>query len=433
MSRSLYRTWFFAVAVCLFVFLGLNVPPSLAQQSTVGTVTVTVIDQSGAVVSGANLELRDLATNEVRTATTQSAGTYSFVGLSVGTYALTVSKAGFTKQVFDRVVVHSTQVTDVSATLKVGVATEVVEVHETAAPLVETTTNAIGATVDLQAIEDLPLGGRNLANLTGYGPGSADVAGVGPTWNGLPVMAQGSNIDGVIGNTNRMKFQGNAAPPDEQPRIENIAEMTVQTEHLDANQGNGQSAMEVNYVTRRGTNSFHGRAFEDFQNSYLNANSWTNGADGSPKPHYELNDFGGSVGGRIIRDKLFFFGTYAESKQPGSSVFTNAVLTPAAQAGVFTASGGGTICLFTYNCPGGGTGIVDAYNAAHGTSFPTATAAGPANTVTAAQQALINTIALPKGTLSSCPTGDPNSQTFSFEESNPSTNYYPAMLVDYDM
>src|SRR5579863_255184 len=429
---SLYRFWVRSTLVSLFVLAGAAFSSAWAQQSTAGTVTVTVVDQSGAVVSGAQLELRSLSTNSVRTAATQDSGVYSFVGLNVGTYSLTIAKQGFEKQVFDAVLVHAAQVTDLKAALSVGVATETVEVHETATPLIETTTNGIGTTVDMKQIEDLPLGGRDIANLSTLVPGTSNVAGVGPTWNGLPVMAQGSNVDGVIGSTNRMKFAGNGAAPDVQPRIEDISEMTVQTAHLDANQGNGQSAMQVNYVTRQGTNSLHGRLFEDFQNSYLNANSWSNDATATPKPHLELNDFGGSIGGRIIRDKLFFFGTYAEAKQPGSSVFDNGILTPAAQSGVFTLTNGSTVCLFTYNCPGG-TGIVDQYNATNGTSFPTATAAGPANAVTAAEQANINTAALPLGTLGSSQNGDPNWQTFQFEAPNPTTWYFPTVRVDYDM
>ncbi|HTU34827.1 MAG TPA: carboxypeptidase-like regulatory domain-containing protein [Candidatus Acidoferrum sp.] len=433
MSLRRYGVYASLIAFSLFFLAGAVVPAARAQQSTAGTVTVTVTDQSGAIVSGAQLELRDLATNGVHTGVTQDSGAYSFVGLNVGTYSLTITKQGFQKQVFDSVIVHATQVTDIKAALAVGVASQTIEVHETAAPLVETTTNSISTNIDLKEVEDLPLGGRNLAGLTSLVPGTANVPGVGPTWNGLPVMAQGSNVDGVIGNTNRMKFEGDAATPDVEPRIEDMAEMTVQTAHLDANQGNGQSAMEVNYVTRRGTNSFHGRAFEDFQNAYLNANSWTNDATGTTKPLYELNDFGGSVGGPILKNKLFFFGTYAESKQPGSSVFQNAVLTSAAQAGVFTLGNGSTVCLFTYNCPGGGAGIVDQYNAAHGTSFPTATSAGPANAVVAAEQANINSAALPLGKLGSSLDGDPNWQTFLFGAPNPTTNYFPTVRVDYDM
>ncbi len=114
-----------------------------------------------------------------------------------------------------------------------------------------------------------------------------------------------------------MKFGGNAQPF-VSPRLEDIAEMTVQTDQLDLNQGFGQANMQINFVTRRGTNQFHGRAFEDFQNSVLNANSWLNDAEGLPKSRLILNNFGGSVGGPILKDKLFFFGSFSMSKQPGS-------------------------------------------------------------------------------------------------------------------
>jgi hypothetical protein len=432
MSRSAARLpW--SLLACMLLALGFSAVPVLGQQSTTGTVTVSVVDQSGAVVSAARLELQDLATNDVRTGLTQDKGNYSFVGLSVGTYKLTVSKDGFDKQIFDSVIVHSAQVTDLTVSLKVGVTTETVEVHESEAPLVDTTTNAIGTTVDMKQIEDLPLGGRNISGLSELVPGTANVQGVGPTWNGLPVMAQGSNVDGVIGSTNRMKFSGNGAAPDIQPRIEDISEMTVQTSQLDLNQGNGQSSMQTNYVTRRGSNSFHGRVFEDFQNSYLNANSWTNDNDGTPKPHVELNDFGGSIGGRIIRDKLFFFGTYAESKQPGSSVFQNGVLTSNAQIGAFTLQSGATVCLFTFNCPGGGAGLVDQYNAAHGTAFPTNTAAGPANAIIAQEMSNIDTAALPHGSVAASTNGDPNWGVFNFTEPNPTTYYFPTVRVDYNV
>ena len=421
------------ILVGLFFLAVAAVPAARAQEGTVGTVTVTVADQSGGVVSGAQLTLRDLSTNDVRTATTQDAGTYSFVGLSVGTYSLTVSKNGFETKVFDSIIVHAATVTDLKVSLKVGVATESVVVHETAAPLVETTSNAIGTTIDMKEIEDLPLGGRDLSGLADLTPGTANVAGVGPTWNGLPVMAQGTNIDGVIGNTSRMKFEGNYAAPAVSARIEDMSEMTVQTDQMDLNQGFGTSNMQINFVTRRGTNSFHGRAFEDFQNSYLNANSWTNDAFGSPKPHYELNDFGGSVGGPIIKDKLFFFGTYAESKQPGSIIATNRLLTPAAQAGIFTYTGtdGAThsVCLFTAGCTGGGQGIVDQYNAAHpganyGSNFPTS------NSAIQQEQTNINSV-LGQGQVTS--TGDPIINAFQWELPSPLTEYYPSVRVDYDM
>src|SRR5207253_8288339 len=137
------------------------------------------------------------------------------------------------------------------------------------------------------------------------------------TWNGMPLAATGNNIDGVIATTSRMKF-GGASQPLVQARIEDMEEMTVQTDQLNMNTGYGQSNFQVNFVTRRGSNAFHGRLFDDHRNSALNANSWVNDAGGALKPKFHLNDFGGSIGGPALKNKLFFFGTFAMSKQPGS-------------------------------------------------------------------------------------------------------------------
>jgi hypothetical protein len=200
---------------------------------------------------------------------------------------------------------------------------QTVEVSATASPVLEASSNMVGTTIDMKQIEDLPLQGRDLTQLSQLTPG------YNGTWNGLPSIDQGNNIDGVIGSPTRMKFTGNAEPA-VTPRLEDIGEMTIQTDQLDLDQGFGQASTQLNFVTRRGSNAFHGRAFEDLRNSFLNANSWNNDAAGLPKPHFELNDFGGSLGGRVIRDKLFFFGSFSVAKQPGSINASAGVLTPAA-------------------------------------------------------------------------------------------------------
>ena len=139
-----------------------------------------------------------------------------------------------------------------------------------------------------------------------------------------------------------MTFSGNAQPA-VSLRVESIDEMTVQTEQLDMNQGFGQASMQINFVTRRGGNAFHGRLFDDFRNAALNAQSWHNDALNALNPSspqqknpIKLNDFGGNIGGPIIKNKLFFFGTFAEAREPGTIGAFNWLLTPAAQSGVFT-------------------------------------------------------------------------------------------------
>jgi hypothetical protein len=249
------------VVIVLAAFLLMDVPVAQAQHGSEGTVTITVLDPSGSVVQGADLELRDIATNSIRRASTQDQGVHTFPNLSLGKYTLTVKKAGFQSQEFTDVIVEAAKTTDITANLKVGAINETVQVTGGTAPLVETTTNAIGTTVDMKQIEDLPISGRNLTQFTQLVPGyTGTLADGGGTWNGLPSIAQGSNIDGVVGDAGRMKFGGAAAPAVE-PRIENIVEMTVQTDQLDLNQGFGNSSMQINFVTRRGSNAFHGRFY----------------------------------------------------------------------------------------------------------------------------------------------------------------------------
>lgn len=388
-----------------------------AQQGSQGTINVTVVDPTGSVVPAAKLELRDLASNDVRNGVTQSGGTFSFVNLPIGTYRLAVSKPGFSVKVFDSVIVQAARVTDLNIQLQVGATTQTVEVSGGEVPIIETTSNMIGTTIDMKQIEDLPLQGRDLTQLSELTPGYTGTPGPGAngTWNGLPSIDQGNNIDGVIGSSTRMKFTGNAQPI-VSPRLEDIAEMTVQTDQLDLNQGFGQATMQLNFVTRRGSNQFHGRAFEDFQNSALNANSWYNDAAGLPKPHLELNDFGGSLGGRIIPDKLFFFGSFSVSKQPGSINATNMALTPAAQAGNFTYTGS--------------DGVVHTINVLHIASSSNPSLPGTVNPVIGSELQAIN------GSLQYAaitPSSDPNIVNMSWLQPSPTTYYYPTFRVDYNM
>ncbi|MGB6390995.1 MAG: TonB-dependent receptor [Candidatus Acidiferrales bacterium] len=397
----------------LAVALGFSAAPASAQGGTSGTVAITVLDPDGSVVPNAQLKIESSSTSDVRQATTLEHGTYSFVNLPIGNYKLTVSRSGFRSQVFDTVTVQAAQVTDVVVNLNIGVATETVEVKESATPLIDTTSSAIGTVVDMKQLEQLPITGRDVSQLAFIVPGYTG-SGTGGTWNGLPSIAQGNNIDGVIASTSRMKFGGNTVP-EVQARLEDMQEMTVQTDQLDLDQGFGASNMQVSFITRAGTNQFHGRIYEDFRNAYLNANTWVNDASATPKGQFELNDFGGSVGGPIIHDKLFFFGGFATARQPGTAAAQNNVFTAAAQNGNFTFTG--------------------TDNAVHTVNLLTQIA-GPAglpstvNSVIAQEQSAINS-AVSSSTLTT--TGDPNLQTVTFLASAATTSYFPTVRVDYNL
>lgn len=416
MSRSRRGRVFWLSAIC-WAFIAMSALSGWGQAGAAGKVTVTVFDPSKAVLSGAALELQDLATNDKRAGVTQDSGVYTFVNLSNGTYKLTISKTGFETRVYGSVVVHAGLVTDINASLAVGAVEQSIEVSGSSIPLVETSASNLGATIDTTTIDKLPISGRDLTQLASYVPGAVKYGdGSGGTWNGLPQIAVVQTIDGIQSNFSRQKFLNDTSQNLVQPRVENIAEMAVQTGQLDVDQGFGQAAMSVNYATKRGTNQYHGRVFEDFQNSWLNANSWTNKATGVERGHFILNDFGASIGGPIIKDKLFFFGTWAQNIQPNPWPMSADVLTPAAQAGNFTYVDANQVqrTVNVYQ-------IAQTYNPALPSSI---------NPVIQKQLGLINGSTklgslTPNG-------GDPNLQTLAWNVANPLKQYFPVARLDYN-
>lgn len=374
-----------------------------AQGGSQGAVVVNATDVSGALIPEASLELRELNTNDTYRAVTDSKGSYTFVHLPIGPYQLSVIKAGYAKQVFEHIDVQASQTNTLTAKLPTGEVSQTVQVTADLTPVLESSSNELGLVVDMKQIEDLPLQGRDLTSF------SSLVAGYNGTFNGLPLNDQGSNIDGVVGQSSRMKFGGNTSPA-VSPRIEGIEQMTVQTDQLNLNSGFGQSSTQINFVSRRGGNAFHGRAYEDFRNSGLNANSWANDVAGVRKNKLILNDFGVSVGGPVLHDKLFFFGSYAEQKQPGSFSTSNNFFTPAAQAGNFSYSGG-TVNVLQ---------LAKQNNAALPSTL---------NANVAAQFALINSSVNSGGVTS---TSNPNYNQVTFLNNAPNTNYFPSARLDYN-
>ena len=398
-----------------------------AQSGSQGSIAVSVLDATGGIVPGATLELVRQATNDHHIATSSDKGIYTFVNLPIGTYSLEVTKGGYAKLTLDQIAVHAAQTNDVIAALKVGQTNETVTVDASSSSLIETTSNSIENVIDLKYVEDLPLGGRDLSSLVALTPGYQGTPGYSEnglmlgTFNGQVEMDTGSNIDGVIGAPSRGKYYGGNADPIVTARIENIGEMAVQTDMMDVDQGFGQSSMQVNYVSRSGTNQFHGRAFEDFKNDGLYANTWTNDADHLSKQKVIYNDFGVSVGGPILRNKLFFFGTFSMRKIPGSYDLSNPVLTAAAQAGNFG---------YTYTNGSGATqtNTVNLYNLVAGVnnSLPTTP-----NSIVTSQLSLINSSE--SGGNVTAIAGDPNVSTLNFKEANPETLYYPMGRFDYNV
>ncbi len=395
-------------------------PAAYSQAGSVGAVSVTVTDPAGAAVPEATLQLKDLDTNVVQKGSTQGNGTFSFPYVAYGRYSLTVSKTGFQNQIFNEIQVQTGRTTDIKAALQLGTTQQTVTV-EGESPLVETDNSVIANTIDTKQVVNLPLQGRNMFSLalltpgwasTGVNTGGISTAG---TFNNLPGGAiGGAEFDGTQAVSNRFRSGGfTYGTSVVQPRIEDVAEMTIQTAQLDLS-GNGVSAMRIALVTRRGSNQFHGRLFEDFQNTDLNANAWSNNARDLPRNIVKLNDFGGSIGGPILKNKLFFFGTFAESIQPQSVTAGASVLSPGAQNGIFQykAANGSiqSVNVLQIGTAAGGSGVV--------------------NSNIAGQFSQINGV-LNAGVLS--PTSDPNISTLNWQYAARRTIYYPAMRFDYNL
>jgi hypothetical protein len=396
--------------------------------STGGTLNVSVADQSGAAVPNANLELRDPATNDIRRGATQANGAYTFLNVPGGTYSLTIAAPGFANQVFESVQVKTSLETDLKATLKVGTTAESVTVTASETPLVQTEASTIANNIDTKQVFNLPVLGRNAFSLIYTTPGwaSGTNGSSSGTFDNLPGAAiVSAEFDGTQSMSNRFRSSGYGYGSSViDPRLENIAEFTVSTSQLDLS-GNGTSAMRISIVTRRGSNQFHGRLYEDFRNTVLNANSWSNNANvnaqgvGTPRSITKFNDFGGSVGGPIIKNKLFFFGTWSERKNPATSVATinNAppsILNPLAQQGIFQ-----------YRDNAGNLQQVNLFQIAAQNGLP-----ATLNPVIKGELSAINGI-LDKGNVTPN-ASDPNVSSFTFLNPSNTTIYYPTVRIDYN-
>lgn len=320
-----------AVVTCCFLGLMAATFQLQGQNLSTGSLNVTVRDPAGAVVNGAKLVLKDLETNDVHTAVSGGVGTVVIPYLNPARYSLTVTRDGFNSKVYPSVTIQTNQVTDMDVVLEVGSATETVTVSGNTAPILDTTQNALSTTVDLKQVNQLPVFGRDAFSLAFLVPGA-----VGVNFNNLPGGAVDVSANGFSTQTNRFKSSGFSEDGSTiSNRLEDVQEMTVQTSELDASHG-GTSTMDIGFLTKRGTNDFHGMLFEDYRNDAMNANTWYNNATGLPRGKLIIDDFGASIGGPILKNKFFFFVSLANLRQPEKSTVSTPVGTPLALSGVYS-------------------------------------------------------------------------------------------------
>ncbi len=302
---------------------------SFAQTATTGQVVGVVADNSGAVVTGAKVTLTSDA-GVRRAAATGSNGRYTFSLLDPGIYQLEVNAGGFAAAKYEKIQVQITESTVVDVALKVaGTATTVSVTGE--APLLQTESSARGSVIDDREANQLPLPTRNFQQLLALTPGtsgslqnSSDLGrGDAAIYvNGQRALSNSVVINGVDANSIGTGSMPNLAVP----ALDSLQEFKVQTSLYDASQGRNSGGV-IAAVTRSGTNRFHGDAFEYVRNTALDGNNFFLNAEGVPRPTYNRNQFGGSLGGPLVKDRAFFFISYQGTRETNGTSLTNSLST----------------------------------------------------------------------------------------------------------
>ena len=312
-----------AVVICLCLLASVSAIAQVTTADVLGTVT----DSVGAVVPNTKVVITNTSTNDSRSGRTNSVGEYVFTLLLPGHYSVRIEANGF-RTFVGTVTISAGDRARVDAQMKVGATGETVEVQATT-PLLQTDSSTVGGTVTQRDVEDLPLTSRNLISLVQLVPGANEAASISGLSSGQrPDDRRQTNSfsvhghDDILNNElidgtdNNERIIGTIGV---KPSIDAIQEVSVLTDNYSPDSGRTPGAV-VNIITKTGTNKFHGSLFEFFQNNALNAR---NPFDPSPNattpisPQSELrqNDFGGSFGGPIVKNKTFFFGAYEGFRQ----------------------------------------------------------------------------------------------------------------------
>ena len=314
----------FITGILAVLVIAAVMAPSMMAQSTIsGDLTGTVTDPSGAVVSAATVTLKSDATGQTRTTTTSSNGTYRFTLLSPGTYTVSVTAQGFSKtESKANVNVGQAAIADVK--MSVGASSTTVEVTTTA-PLVNADNADLSTNFNQNLIANSPNGGNDLTYIAQTSPGATMNTGGGYgnfSVYGLPATSNVFTVNGENDMDPYLNLNNSGATNLMLGRNE-TQEATVISNAYSGQYGQ-QAGAQVNYVTKSGTNQFHGNAIYYWNGSSMNGNAWFNDATNTPKPFANNNQWAASIGGPIKKDKLFFFVNTEGIKfiLPASSIVT---------------------------------------------------------------------------------------------------------------
>ena len=324
--------------VLFAMLLGAAALPTFGQIDR-GAISGRILDASGAILPSATVTITNKATGVAVTTSVDADGEYQVLTLIPGTYSVKATAAGFDSVLRDDINLHVQDHLSINFALKVGsVSAEIVVTG--GAPALETQSADLGSVVNEQHINDLPLNGRRYADLALLEPGVAKFyapANPAPdrfSANGNSELQNNFLLDGIDNNSfsenlQELSMQVVQPPPDA------LQEFKIQTRTYSAEFGNSAGAV-VNATIKSGTNGYHGDLYEFFRNKVLDANTWINNLTGIPRSGFSQNQFGGTFGGPIKKDKLFFFGDLERFTSREGDTVQSTVPTPLMTQGNFT-------------------------------------------------------------------------------------------------
>src|SRR6266700_2908772 len=317
-------TYFLLLGVLL---LTLGSGNAFGQATASATIQGTITDKSGAVVSGAEIVGKNKATDASRTTSSDDTGSYRFELLAAGTYTVTVNKTGFAP-VAQTIEILVGQTATVNAELKPGAASELIEVTSEA-PVLDSTKTDVSQNITPKEVEELPMVGRDVANLAYLAPGVKATDSYDPTKNRYAILSvNGENGRNVNVTVNGIDNKDNTVcGPVMQLPLEAVQEFQISTQRFSAENGRSEGAA-INIITKQGTNNYHGSLFGYFRDSALDTDEKqadSHGGQVSSHPDYSRQQFGGSIGGPFVKDKLFgFFAIERERESQGLQESINA-------------------------------------------------------------------------------------------------------------
>ncbi len=379
-SKSRFTPKMLSVVGSLALLLGGGAGLAHAQLST-ADILGTVTDATGAVIPNAKVILTNVGTQEKRTASSNNSGEYDFTLLPVGTYTVTVELTGFKTYTQNNLAVEAGDRARADAHLTTGATTETVNV-EAETPLLQADNATVSSTVTAKAVQDLPLNGRNFVQLVQIVPGANEGPGNGLTTGARPDdrrPSAGFSVNGQDDTLNNFTIDG--IDDNERiigtigvrPDVEGIQEITVQTNSYSAEAGRTAGGV-VSIISKSGTNSFHGSAYEFFRNDIFNAKNVLQVTGRTPE--LRQNQYGGSIGGPIIKDRTFFFGDYEGLRLVQGVTSTSTTLTQSEYNDIHSLNGGSPQTLI--NAGNGTQGLpIDPIAFAYLSLFPAPNSGAP--------------------------------------------------------